>query len=171
MFKIEISERESYLKRDIEDSSISEALETIYQGNANFDIIWNKITIHVSLDSDMCMIIFDIKRMFKELKKNKTEGTFTISWGSPSFFTQWDFEVKEKILIIDSYWTTVNGNMNSLRKPNNKKIIVDKDYFLEEWRKVLSVIKEDLLKAGYNETNIEDFQFLINNTSPMSEVC
>lgn len=163
MFEIKIIERKSFSKFDPDDTNISEALETIYPFDQSFIIIWNGIEIKVNYHLDGCMIFFDLKRLFDELNSDKRNKSFEINWGSQSFFAQWQFDVNGKILTIHSYWTNVGGNLVELRKTKNKTIAVDKDIFLNEWRKVLFAIKEDLIKAGYNEKNLNDFDFLINN--------
>jgi hypothetical protein len=164
MFQIKILEKEVCLSRDFDDLTIGEALETIYPNHSIFIILWNEIEIELSYGYDMSMIIRDIKQMFDCFNNIKSEGDFKIFWGSSSFMTQWNFIVKGDVLTLTSYWTDVKGDLDKLRDPINKIILLNKGDFIAEWKMLLKVVMEDLESVGYNEGNLDDFNFLKDNT-------
>lgn len=162
MFKFLILDRTRSLSFDCEDNNIAEALETIYVNKPNLLLIWNGIEIKMSFAYDFSAIMYDLKKMFNELRLNSKE--FKIYWGSSSFFCQWNFSVDKNIISIFSYWTSVVGDINSLRKDENNQIKIGKNEFLNEWKKLLFILEEDLRFSGYSEKNLEDYSFLTDNS-------
>lgn len=161
MFKLKIeNKKEGISVVDLEDESVSEALETIYSDKDFCIMNWNNCLINVSLKYDISDMYNDIVKMLTLLDNNLSKD-FSIHFPSSSFFVQWDFNIHNEKVNIKAHWMAIWGGqekLEELRKIDNN-VVISKDDFISEWHRLLKEIKEDLLKVGYTE-ELENFEYL-----------
>ena len=160
-FKLLISNPLNLSSMDKADTTISEALQTIYPYGKESSIYmkWNGYIIELNLTAQVSDIYTDILKMLYLLMDENIEE-FDIHWGSNSFMAQWSFKKrKDNMLNIKAYWTSVIGGHEILMKLNKVKHIIEikEKSFIIEWISLLEIIREDLLKVGYSSANLEDF--------------
>ena len=165
-FKLLISQPIELNAMDEEDLTINEALQTIYTYNKESSIYlkWNNYIIELNLAAQIADIYDDIIKML-ELLINEKIREFDIYWGSSSFMAQWHINKNNNENInIEAHWTAVTGGKVTLKELNKvkNKIEINVNVFLREWLRLISLIKEDLIKAGYNSTILKDFNRTIN---------
>lgn len=160
-FKLLLPPHVELCEIDPEDSTLSEALQTIY-ANSTRDLLqmhWNGHILKLGLNAEIADIIGDIIKMMQGLQKREA---FTIYWGSSSFFATWKFSVDGEALTVHSDWTSIRGpkeNLEELRKVSNT-VTVRRGDFTQEWMPLLRMIKDDLTRAGYTEEGIKDLGLL-----------
>jgi hypothetical protein len=160
MFKIQISNPATIKDRNRDDGNIVAAIQSIFPlVNEYCFIIWDHIFIPLSYKYDISIMIKDILRIINFIKKE--EKCLEIHWASNTFFSLWKMEFTSHSVIIESTWKTVLGDLTELLK---KKTVleVDKQVFLNEWKTLALFVKNKLEEAGYNSTNLEDFDELEN---------
>lgn len=137
MFKIKIESR-GLLNRDLEDSSFSEAIQSIYDFNDNVIIVWNGEEIPISKKMDISDSWNDILNMIANLKKGIPN--FKFEWPSQTFFAIWEiYSINDVDLKIKPIWSQ---KINSI-------LCIKRETFIKEWEKVIRIIKQDLEKQGY----------------------
>jgi hypothetical protein len=162
MFYIEIL-RPAYLgEKDSEDSTVAEAIETIYSNAGRMITIhWNGFNIPLfgSSVSDIFYNAISILRSIEMKKKYFTENFL-----SPVFTTRWFFDINDDCVKITAEWITI-ANLESenitIDKLNEVSNIVEVgvQQFVDMWKNFLSVIKSDLLTVGYGY-ELSGFEFL-----------
>ena len=76
------------------------------------------------------------------------KGTREVNWFSSSFTTTWNLSWEGGRLRIQSRWIVVTGGTEPLLNERNT-IECDREAFLAEWKMLLIVVHEGLLRAGY----------------------
>lgn len=160
-FKLLISNPSHLLHRDENDTTVSEALQTIYPYTKESSVYmyWNGYILELWFCAEISDIFKDILQMVDSLKNKKA---ISISWGSNIFFGTWDCSYCKQDVKIKATWTALRGGYETLKQLNmvSNELIIDIDLFLKEWLKLLMQIKEDLKKMGYSKNNLEDFYLL-----------
>ncbi len=160
MFKIQISNPATIKDRNRDNCGIEAAIQSIFPlDNEYCFIIWDHIFIPLNYKYDISIMIKDILRIINFIKKE--EEQLQIHWASNTFFSLWKMECTLHSVIIESTWKYVLGELTDLLK---KKTVleVDKQEFLKEWTTLALFVKNKLEEAGYNSTNLEDFDELEN---------
>ena len=161
MFKLLISGPIELNEIDTEDSTVNEALQTIYSGTKAYAVYlkWNNYIVELGLNAEIADIFSDIIKMMDGLRNQKE---FSIYWGSSSFFATWAFIVDTDHVKIKADWTSLRGPkeiLEEIRKVPNQ-LIISKKEFMNEWLELLSVIKKDLQQAGYDKELLKDLHKL-----------
>lgn len=104
-------------------------------------------------------MIKDILRIINFIKQE--EKHLQIHWASNTFFSLWKMECMPHTVIIESTWKYVLGELTDLLK-KKATLEVDKQEFLKEWTTLALFVKNKLEEAGYNSTNLENFDELEN---------
>ena len=156
MFKIQISNPITINKRYRNINDIVSAIQSIFPlDNEYCFIVWNHIFIPVSYKYNISIMIKDILRIINFIKRE--ERYLEFHWASNSFFALWKMECTSNTVIIESTWTQVLGGLTELLQ--KKPILeVDKQEFLKEWTTLALFVKTKLENAGYNSSNLEDFE-------------
>jgi hypothetical protein len=155
MFKINLAEPTTFLKRDLNDSTLFEAIETVFPNmNDYFQIIWNGVEIDMSYKYDLDVIIIDMIDILFDMN-SKDSGSFKLDWPSSSFDSTWILKWESSRLEIESIWRSASGNINELNKRNILK--TDLDSFKLELMKPLTLVYDTLIKAGYTRDSLRYF--------------
>ena len=104
-------------------------------------------------------MIEDILNMLKNLRE-RSVGKMFINWPSNSFACKWDLKWGDQILNIKSEWYNVNGHIENLLN-NSNEINIEINLFMNEWKKILKILIDDLKQCGYNENNLAEMKWLI----------
>lgn len=159
MFRIKINNEVSLGKIDYDDETVCEAIHSTYpEYHYDISLIWNDFVIQLDRRGDISEMYNDIIRMLNALKRN--EKDFSISFLSSTFTAQWSIHVESENLRILPKWITVSfSDLQPYDNQQNSILIVPTVEFINEWNNLLKIIKDDLIKVGYNE-NLEDFYYL-----------
>jgi hypothetical protein len=148
---------------DPEDSTISEAIESVYgHGSAVRLHFGEKASARLPLSGGVSDIYDDVVRMLKRLEVGS--DPFNISFLCSCFTTIWRFSGSE-LLTIDMRWTAVDGTFESRDFSNARfnevanRLVVERDEFVSAWHALLSQLRADLLKAGY-DGRLANFEYL-----------
>ena len=90
LFLIKSFPAEGLNKRDVEDSTVSEALQTIYPKNksSNLCMIWNGVALDLEMHDEVADIYWDIVKMLCDMYEQPSSET-KVHWGSNVFMTEW----------------------------------------------------------------------------------
>ena len=90
LFSIKSFPAEGLNKRDVEDSTVSEALQTIYPKNksSNLCMIWNGVALDLEMHDEVADIYWDIVKMLYDMYEQPLSET-KVHWGSNVFMTEW----------------------------------------------------------------------------------
>ena len=159
MFKITIDCHGERGEFDSEDTTLSEAVESTYTP-ANFEaggtilFHWNQISIPLPLDcmSDLIDCIF---WMFDAILNGDDFDLNILCW---LFTVTWSFEIQNSMLKIVSRWWVIKVDEHTREILNSDKsvLIIDKKNFMQEWFKLLSIIRNDLKIVGYDFPEFND---------------
>ena len=168
-FRIEMEPYKTLGVRDPEDTTVSEAIESVYRPGPA--VRGPKIRIHltrqtwvtVPVEGGVSDIYNDLVWMLKKLEQgvDPLEVRFLCS----CFTAIWRFSESNGALTIRTSWTSVIGTSNGceIRDAhfNNdvSQFVVNKKTFVAEWRRLLGRIKCDLLRAGY-DSRLDNFEYL-----------
>lgn len=155
MFRIQISNPITINKRNRDNSDIVSAIQSIFPLDNEYCFInWDHIFIPLNYKYDISIMIKDIIRIITFIKKE--EKYLEFHWASNTFFALWKMECTSNSVIIESTWKCVLGEVTDLLK-KKPILVVDKQEFLNEWTTLALFVKNKLAEAGYNSTNLEDF--------------
>ena len=148
MFKLDIYPSKNLGYFDPEDTSIPDAIYSIYPITAGDVILnWNGCDIKLSLNS-LSYLYNDIENMIQRLSLGES---FIQYFLCSAFTAAWDIKINGDDVTIESKWTSVGGGeaiRRKLKKTSNI-IYVNKNDFIGEWSNLLGAIKMDLRSKGY----------------------
>lgn len=163
-FRIEIEPYQELGVRDPEDTTTSEAIESVYSGGPAACIhISPRTWARLPVSGGISDIYNDMIRMLERLELGVYP--FEISFLCSSFTAIWRFFESNGVLTIRTSWTTVNGSSNGCEVRDAQfndvvsQIVVEKAAFAAEWRSLARQLKRDLLSAGYGG-HLTDFEYL-----------
>lgn len=162
MFSIEVLDDFVLGEKDEEDISVSEAIESIYVEYTH-DIVlnWNEHITRLDRKGDISEMYNDIIRMLNALT-DRNKKSFSVSFLSSTFTAIWDFVIDANMLNIKAKWITVSFLDDSSGDSDNLySLNIPIDIFISEWNKLLLILRNDLVKCGYNES-LEGFSYLKN---------
>jgi len=147
-------------KRDKEDTTVSEAISTIYKSDEDWMLTIYWFEHELLLDGIMIGDIYnDLIKMLQSLQAN--EQVFTVSFLDSGFTAIWNIELENDQLTIDARWTTVTSKDPQTREKIRKLPVLrlQKNDFVDNWNRLLSIVKEDLLSTGYSN-QLKGFEYL-----------
>lgn len=153
MFEIKLTENIIPSRRDEADTSIVEAIQTIYPHQDTWiaTMNWNGYAIALSggtisfLYADLLRII-DLIRSGQEIFEN--------NFLDSAFTARWEFKLRDNLVHIKVSWfdiTTVANKNEPLKNIDSvaDTLIMDKDKFIATLRLLIDKVNSDLLAAGY----------------------
>ncbi|MGC4064594.1 MAG: hypothetical protein QM784_08130 [Polyangiaceae bacterium] len=163
-FHIEIEPYQGIEARDPDDTTVSEAIESVYRGGAAVRIhmsprAWSRLPLSGGISD----IYDDIIRMLECLEQGLYP--FKISFLCSTFTAIWRFFEANGVLTIRTSWTAVDGRFDEREVRDAQfndavtQLVVEKKAFVAEWQKLASQIKRDLTSAGYDE-HLDGFEYL-----------
>jgi len=148
MIKFQISNPKTTGLFDPNDSTLEEALETIFPLETEYAfLVWDHIFIPLSYKYDISIMIGDLIRIFHFIK-DENERSIEIHWGANTFATIWSIVKLPSFLIIKSTWFDTLGRLKDVLN-NNSEIKVDALHLAHEIKVMLAFLKDCLEKAGY----------------------
>ena len=167
VFNLQVSNPHYNKKIDLEDESITEAMETIYPlFNEKAIMVWNNIYIPLCFKYDISVMIPDIIIMLKLLQQ-KESGEQVVIWPSDTFEALWDIKWNGDRVNITSSWKSVVGSLENILNENHE-IQIAKNSFLSEWKMLLKKIVDAITEVGYEQKNLPDLIELINLESSIT---
>lgn len=163
-FQIEIEPYQRLDSMDPEDTTASEAIETLYRSGPAVRIHMGPRTwATLRVSGGVSDIFNDIIRMLKRLDQGVYP--FEVSFLCSSFTAIWKFSESNGVLTIKTLWTAVVGMANGSEVRGAQfndavtQLVVEKKAFVAEWRKLVAQISRDLSSAGYGG-RLDDFDCL-----------
>jgi hypothetical protein len=162
MFFIEITRPVKLGIKDPEDTTVSEAIESIYSNAGRMiNMHWNDFVIPL-FGYSLGDIYYNIINILNDIKSGKS--FFTENFLDAVFTAKWVCEIRNDMIKITAHWTTIANlekediTIDKLKQVSNV-VLVDLEEFTSGWKKLLRIIKEDLITVGYDNT-LEGFEYL-----------
>jgi len=145
---------------DKEDAKLSEAIYTIFpMETKDAVLIWKDIEIPLSYRYDISIVIDELIQMIFVLQ-NEGYGEWTVTWSSNTFASDWLLKWNGNDLTLEANWREEMGeNQKQLNQCN--VIEVNRNSFLNEWKKIIKILIKNLEECGYNCDNLIDMKGLI----------
>ncbi len=158
-FRIQVNNPRISGKKNSEDETLDECVETCFLLNTEMAIIeWLGVYIPLSYKYSISTILNDILIMLQTLL-NKKNGALDITWPSSDFNARWIISWKNDNLTIIAKWNSVIGNTEDMLNKLDA-VNINKSEFLYEWKKLLEIVINGLFKCGYDESQINDISLL-----------
>lgn len=158
-FSIQASSPRFMAQFDAEDTSLSDAIQTIsVLETERAVLVWNWIYVPLTYKYDLSLMVDDVLGMIEAMISEPC-GNRRIQWPSNTFAATWDIEWDSETVSVQAEWTCVLGDTEAMlaAKPN---IVIKRTDFLEEWRRPLMVIAAGLNEAGYDAANLPGMERL-----------
>jgi hypothetical protein len=175
-FRIEIESFHTQTDYDPEDTTVSEAIETVYREGPGVRIhmgpgTWVSLPTYGGISDIYSYIV----RMLTRIEVGVYP--FDIYFLSSGFTTIWSFHESAGILTILISWTAVNGVFNGRSVMNAQfndvvpQLVIEKELFVNEWQGLLRKVKCNLLSAGY-ANRLSDFEYMasLNDTAGLADI-
>ncbi len=154
MFDLQFNQQRVLNKRDVDDTTISEAISSIYECYDNdLKIIWNDLSFVLDFNSDISIIFNDLLYMIEDLNNNLSE--FNTTFLSSSFTAKWSFKRNlDNLTVTPSIYqghVLKNGEFfeQSDLESIDSLLQTNATDFIMPWIKLVKVLKSDILTAGY----------------------
>jgi hypothetical protein len=158
-FGIQVSNPRISGKKDSEDDTLDECVETCFLLNTEMALIeWFGVYIPLNYKYSISTILKDVLIMLEALL-DKKNGAFDITWPSSDFNAIWIMSWKDDNLTIEAKWSTVIGKTEDMLN-NLGALNVNKSEFIYEWKKLLETVINRLSQCGYSESDISDISLL-----------
>ncbi|QDX92977.1 hypothetical protein EEL32_06805 [Brevibacillus laterosporus] len=145
---------------DEEDENLSNAIETIFPMMTEKAImVWKTIYIPLCYKYDISCMVDDILDILEKLRSNSS-GEISLHWASNTFANVWNIRWWEAQVVINSEWGSVLGHTEQLLDSKGA-IVLSKQSFISEWKRVLFNIISGLKESGYKEGNLPGMTRLI----------
>lgn len=155
MFNVKIINNTPPSIKDPEDTSIVEAIQTMYKNQDKWiaEINWNNYIIPL-FSGAISYIYNDIISIVNSIKSNKE--VFEISFLDSSFTAKWKCNIKDGMIHIQAFWFDISPAANEDKDINSvsDSLVMDKDKFISELNILINKVDRDLLSAGYNKNNL-----------------
>lgn len=163
MFSIEFANSINLGKFDREDSTVSEAIYTIYPDYSDsFTLNWNKYLIPLSKKGDLSEIYNDLVNILTLIKTDNAKA-FYINFLSSTFTAKWNFIIyKTDQIIINAKWysnSIFRNRIITASDPDLYQVLVNKHHFVKAWDTLLRNLKRDLKTVGYTN-RLDGYNYL-----------
>ncbi|MCM1259109.1 MAG: hypothetical protein NC307_14835 [Roseburia sp.] len=168
-FYIQASNPRTLYSLELEDESLSDAIESAFVSNTeNAILVWNYISIPLSYKYDISYMIEDILNLLSSLQK-MAKGKMEIHWLPDTFRCNWLISWDADQLRIEAKWECTVGHLEGLL--NEKPVItLTPKEFLSEWKEILFMVIKGLKNCGYDEYKIKGMQKLLEQYSHIEEL-
>lgn len=142
-FAIQASNPRTTCRVSGEDSTLGEAIETIFPLATEFLlIVWNGVYVPLTYKYDVSVIIDDVLRLVSCIR-DAEEGQLTLDWPSSTFRSRWVLAWSKSQVNVHARWESVIGGTESLLN-DVPTITVDKVDFLSEWVVMLEMVSKSV---------------------------
>lgn len=153
MFEITIKENIIPSDRDEADTSIVEAIQTIYYNKDTWiaTMNWNGYAIAL-FDGAISYLYADLLRIIGLIKSG--QEMFENNFLDASFTARWEFQLRDNYVHIRASWFDITpvANKNETLKNINSvpdTLVMNKDKFIAALQLLINKVNSDLLTAGY----------------------
>lgn len=155
MFEITITENIIPSGRDEADTSISEAIQTIYYNHDTWiaTMNWNGYVIAL-FGGTISYLYTDLLHILDMIRSG--QEIFENNFLDSAFTARWKFQLRDNHVHIKASWfdiTTVANKNETLKDINSvpDTLIIDKDKFIAALTLLINKVDSDLLAAGYTK--------------------
>lgn len=159
-FSLQVSPPSIASTPDPDDDCIGDIIETLCSVDSDVIMVWDDFPFRLSWDYVIADIWNDILLMLRSI--NQGVESFTIHWPCQAFFCRWEFRLKDTTMTIDAHWLSVCGRVEDQLRQKKHQIEISIIAFVEEWRALLSIVREILSKAGYSPNSLFGFAALVH---------
>ncbi|WP_143177373.1 hypothetical protein [Cystobacter ferrugineus] len=135
---------------DAEDSTISDAMQTVFPLETCSTLDWGGIEISLSYKYDLSMMADDIAQMIVALQASPS-GTFQVDWPSSGFPYHWTLKWDPSIVEIHAIARPEPGAEDLTGR---ESVQTRKSSFVAGWQEVLRTIVSCLEASGYKDAQI-----------------
>ncbi len=168
-FGIQVSNPKVSGKRDPDDETLDECVETSFLLNTEMALIeWLGVFIPLHYKYSISTMLLDIIMMLHLLLDQK-DGETEITWPSSDFNAIWAMSWRGDDLTIDARWNSVIGKTENLLNDLDE-LKISKSEFISEWKVLLGTVMDALIECGYSEANVKGFERLQSVYSRINEV-
>ena len=159
-FCIQTGNPRSHKEYNKEDKNLWEAIESIYSlNNEKAFIIWNNLYVPLCYKYDISIMMSDILNMLQSIQEEE-KGGLRISWPSDTFDAIWNITWNHSDINISSRWNNITGGIEQILNERNT-IVIPKESYISEWKKLLETVRKALLNAGYTGIILPEITKLI----------
>ena len=145
---------------DEEDYNLSTAIETAFHMmSENAIMVWKTIHIPLCYKYDISYMIEDILNILQNLR-NRSQGELSVHWSSDTFANVWELKWDAEDVVINSEWGSVVGHTEEMLKLKGP-VVISKESFANEWKRVLKNVIEGLKLSGYSEGKLPGMADLV----------
>jgi hypothetical protein len=149
MFRIQASQPRSASNALLEDSGLSDALQSVFPMMTEAAIlVWNGGHVPLSYKYDLSFMVDDILYLAEALLSTK-RGQTRISWPTNTFAATWNTRWADDIISIHGDWKTVVGGTEELLRAH-PLVEMPVGEFLAEGKRPLTIMTMALTEAGYD---------------------
>ena len=161
MFDVTIPSHIKLGIRDIEDTSLSGAIEASFISLDDYVImVWNGIAIYLSCRYDISVIMRDLLSLASNLTNNVNE--FEVHWTSTDFFAIWKIYTYGDDISVFSEWYVASNKTRFIQDELNKsnKLVISRKEFANKICTILRFVKNALEQVGHDKRSLSDYHEL-----------
>lgn len=136
--------------RDVLDSSLSDAVQTVFPREELVFLEWNGLAFPLSYKYDVGMMVDDIVEMILAVRKAGA-GLFQVDWPSSGFPYHWVVRWDMSGVEVHAHPRDEPG---AVSLAGRESIRVDREAFLRAWQVLLKNVLAGLEEAGYDSIQI-----------------
>jgi hypothetical protein len=136
--------------RDESDSTLSDAVQTVFSLDESAFLKWNGLTLPLSYKYDISVMLEDIVEMVLAVRKTES-GLFQVDWPSSGFPVHWTIKWAASEVEVHAQPRNEPGAVDLVGR---EQVRVDRGSFLGAWQALLRTVLSCLEGAGYNSLQI-----------------
>lgn len=149
---------------DDSDYNLSTAIETaFFMMGEKAIMIWNNVYIPLCYKYDISYMMEDILNILENLR-TIPKGELNVHWASDTFANIWEVKWDDEYVEIYSEWGSVLGHTEEMLRLKGP-ILISKESFANEWKRVLHNVIEGLKLSGYSKEKISGIDRLVSEYS------
>lgn len=121
-------------------------------------IFWKDCYIPICYKYEFQTMIYDLLSLLEAIASTD-EGHKRVVWSPDTFHSYWTVDWESSKLSIHAEWDTVGGQCHE-RLVLIPTLGLQKEQFLCEWRRPLTVVLDGLMGAGHSENSLPELTFL-----------
>ncbi len=135
---------------DAEDSTISDAIQTVFPLETCSTLDWGGIEMSLSYKYDLSVMADDIVQMLLAMQGSPS-GTFRVDWPSTGFPYHWALKWEPSVVEIHA---TARPEPGAEDLTGRESVQTSKSSFVAGWQEILRTIVSCLEASGYKDAQI-----------------
>lgn len=136
--------------RDVSDSSLSDAVQSVFPLEERARLEWNGLVFFLSYKYDVGVMVDDIVKMLQAVEEAES-GLFQVDWPSSGFPYHWTVRWGTSGVEVHARPRDEPG---AVSLTGRESVRVDRDAFLRAWQALLANVLAGLEGAGYDSSQI-----------------